>query len=257
MNHAAAFILHIPHASRFIPGEVRPAIVLSDQELEAELLRMTDAYTDTLYAPPDGRFTAVQFPFSRLVVDPERFPDDAAEPMVSRGMGVIYTHTSQGKRLRNPPTPQGREHYLQSYYWPHHRRLESAVDDALTAHGRACIVDCHSFPARPSPYELHQSPDRPDICIGTDAYHTPRELFDRIMEQFQGYGFSIEVDRPFAGALVPLSRYQKDRRVASIMIEYNRRLYMDETTGARNASFGELTRITHEVLTALAPAFDG
>jgi hypothetical protein len=40
------------------------------------------------------------FPVSRLVVDPERFVDDATEPMAACGMGVIYTQTSQRMPLR-------------------------------------------------------------------------------------------------------------------------------------------------------------
>jgi hypothetical protein len=36
----------------------------------------------------------------------------------------------------------------------------------------------------------------------------------------------VLVDAPFAGALVPLVSFRKDRRVLSVMIEVNRRLYM-------------------------------
>jgi hypothetical protein len=42
-------VLHIPHSSRHIPAEERQAICLDDAELDKELLRMTDAYTDELF----------------------------------------------------------------------------------------------------------------------------------------------------------------------------------------------------------------
>ena len=42
-------ILHIPHASHRIPAEVRDQFVLNDEALQAELLRMTDAFTDELF----------------------------------------------------------------------------------------------------------------------------------------------------------------------------------------------------------------
>ena len=81
-------IFHIPHATRKIPAEVRNQVLLTDAELKRELLAMTDAYTDELFsadlAPGD---TTVIFPVSRLVVDPERFADDDAEPLAKRGMG--------------------------------------------------------------------------------------------------------------------------------------------------------------------------
>jgi N-formylglutamate amidohydrolase len=47
-------------------------------------------------------------------------------------------------------------------------------------------------------------------------------------------GYSVTVEAPFAGALVPLASYRTDRRIWSVMIEVNRRLYMDEQSGLRN-----------------------
>ena len=75
------FILHIPHSSVAVPLEIRKSNILSDEDLQHELLVMTDRYTDELFvnAIPDA--AKVVFPISRLVVDPERFEDDSQEPM--------------------------------------------------------------------------------------------------------------------------------------------------------------------------------
>lgn len=78
-SNAAQVILHIPHASTVIPPEVRDQFVLGDEELGRELARMTDWHTDVLFAAPDARFEVVEFSVSRLVLDPERFVDDALE----------------------------------------------------------------------------------------------------------------------------------------------------------------------------------
>ena len=37
----------------------------------------------------------------------------------------------------------------------------------------------------------------------------------------------MEINRPFAGSIVPMKYYRKDIRVMSVMIEINRRLYID------------------------------
>jgi N-formylglutamate deformylase len=50
-------------------------------------------------------------------------------------------------------------------------------------------------------------------------------------------GYSVGIDRPYAGTMVPMAFYQKDRRIASIMIEVNRSLYMDELAGMKNGGF--------------------
>lgn len=47
-------IIHIPHASRYIPDDVREFICLDEKSLEAELDRLTDHYTDELFAIEDN-----------------------------------------------------------------------------------------------------------------------------------------------------------------------------------------------------------
>lgn len=88
-------IFHLPHSSFHIPSDLRSTLLLEDQELEAELRVMTDAFTDDLIGSHStDTDMVVTFPVSRLVVDPERFLDDAQEEMSKIGMGVIYQRTS-------------------------------------------------------------------------------------------------------------------------------------------------------------------
>ena len=79
---------------------VGPAFLLRDAELELEQIRMVDHHTDRFFARPTEQHTQVVFPVSWLLVDPERFLDDTAEPMSERGMGVLYTHTATGTLSR-------------------------------------------------------------------------------------------------------------------------------------------------------------
>jgi N-formylglutamate deformylase len=116
---------------------------------------------------------------------------------------------------------------------PASNRSRQKLSGVIAQSGVCLIVDCHSFPSVALPYELDQTSERADICIGTDAFHTPSLVRDAIVEAAKREGYSVAVDAPFSGALVPLSAYQKDRRVLSVMIEVNRRLYMDEHSGVR------------------------
>ncbi len=186
--------------------------------------------------------TVVRFPVSRLVVDLGRFPDDDQEPMANVGMGVIYTQTTQEKPLRHEPSPQERERLLKTWYRPHHARLEAAARTELARHGRVLIIDCHSFPSKRLRHEPDRSEDRPDICLGTDSFHTPPELTDTLAAAFESLGYTVKRDSPFAGAIVPSIYYRKEPRVASIMVELNRRLYMDEETGVRTTGFERTCR---------------
>jgi len=178
-----------------------------------------------------------RYPVSRLVLDPERFEDDEHELMASRGMGVIYTKTSDGKKLRDLVTPETRERLLNQYYRPHHVCLTEAVSSILSMHGEALVVDCHSFPSTAQPYEIDQRKERPDICLGTDSFHTPDSITELLRAEFIAKGFTVQINRPFSGALVPMEYYGKEKAVSAIMIEVNRKLYMEERTGCRLSDF--------------------
>lgn len=244
-------LLHIPHSSRLIPPEEGARLAPDDRTLASELLRMTDAFTDDLFAPTPLEAARVVFPVSRLVCDVERFPDDADEPMALRGMGAVYIKTTDGRPLREHLTAAERARLIETWYRPHHQTLTDSVEQ-LIADGRGCmIVDCHSFSSRPLPHEPDQDPARPDICIGTDAWHTPARLRDELVAAASAAGFSVLVDRPFAGALVPATHYRREPRVRAVMIEVNRRLYMNEETGEQLPRFGEIRQAVSAMVAAV------
>jgi N-formylglutamate amidohydrolase len=162
--------------------------------------------------------------------------------MASRGMGVVYTATHDGRRLREAPDREVKEALLDRWYRPHHALLEHAVTEKLESEGQVLIIDAHSFPARPFSFELDQSDDRPEICIGTDDFHTPAELTEGAVAWFEREGFAVATNRPYAGSLVPMSRYRKDQRVRSLMVEVRRDLYLQDSSFSRGQGFQELQR---------------
>ncbi len=239
-------VLHIPHSSRCIPGDCRKDILLSDEELDLELLKMTDAFTNLIVAFFAGARLLV-FPVSRLVVDVERFRDDKDESMAEAGMGAVYTHTHDGRPLRSS-SPAIREDLLGRFYDPHHKILAGLVGKCLRDTGRCLILDIHSFSSSPLPYERAQKSDRPDICLGGDPFHTPGLLLSRALDRFGEAFERISVNSPFSGAIVPLEFFRKDRRVSSLMIEINRQLLMDENTGEKLPRIDMVFQKTGEIL---------
>jgi len=241
-------ILHIPHSSTYIPSKLREQFMLSDDELASELLVMTDAYTDELFARPD--YESIVFPFSRLLVDVERFSDNEDEPMSKVGMGMVYNKTSYGRNLRRQLSSAERT-TLKGYYDKHHRLLTDSVTKELQTTGRALIIDCHSFPNKPMPCNSDQATPRPDICIGTDLFHTPEALTDAAASYFRDSGFSVGINTPFSGSIVPMEFYGSNPHVHSIMIEVNRSLYMNEITGSKLNSLGIIQDKLHKLLSSL------
>ena len=228
---ARPLVGHVPHAATLVPPRERAGLLPDDATLAAELLRMTDHHTDRLFAwIRDLGGTLLVNRVSRLVVDPERFPDDAAEPMAAAGQGAVYTRTSRGAPLRDAD-PAERARLMDRWYVPYHAALSGLVEASLATFGRCLVIDGHSFATVPLPAEPDQDPDRPDVCLGTDPFHTPRRLVAALREALEADGFRVAVDRPFAGALVPLRWYGADARVTAVMLEIRRGTYLDEATG--------------------------
>lgn len=259
---ANSLILNIPHASSHVPEEdimkvFLPHISLSymydwaihpeqkvaaekrKEAIEKELLVMTDWYTDELFDQGLGK--AIIAPVSRLVCDTERFSHDENETMAQRGMGFCYKSGSQKQAIKDYDRDY-QDEILWRYYAPHHIALTDAVSEALSVSGNALIVDCHSFSPEPLPYEPEQDTERPDICIGTDDYHTAPELAEFVMHFFKSRGYSVDFNKPYAGTIVPLKYYRKDKRVQSVMIEVNRGLYLKTGTNEKREGFREIQK---------------
>jgi N-formylglutamate amidohydrolase len=239
-------ILHIPHSSEIIPSF--DGYLVTEEELKKEMLKLTDRYTDDLFFSADDE--PVVAGFSRIFCDPERFPDDKNEIMAQFGMGVLYEKSDEGKVIRTV-TPELREHIMTHYYWKHHEKLNNAVNSQLAQFGKALIVDCHSYPGIPLKRDLDQTPNRPDFNIGTDSFHTPEHLIAISADFFKKAGYSLGIDWPYKGSIVPMQHYQKNNAVQSIMLEINRVLYMNESTGEKTERYSEIKEVTSEYIKVL------
>ena len=212
-------ILHIPHSSTKIPDGV-----IFDKSIEEDLIRMTDWHTDVLFS--HSSMATIVFPWSRLFCDVERFIDD--EPMEQQGQGICYTRDSFGGDLRQVSSDE-RQEIIEKYYRPHHTKFSIACNQCLSLFKEVVIVDCHSFSDDVLPHEPDQDVIRPDFCLGTDEYHTPNELVDDIKHFLEGNGYVVFINKPFAGTIIPMVHYKKNKDLKSIMIEVNRKLYLNQS----------------------------
>ncbi|MEU3158789.1 N-formylglutamate amidohydrolase [Streptomyces griseoincarnatus] len=240
-------ILHVPHSAREIPDDVRSGIVLDDAALERELDHITDAHTATVAEEAARAAGVTPWRFvnrlSRLVVDPERFPDEREE-MLAVGMGAVYTRTTHKDVLRPDGFDAGP--LIERYFHPYASAMTEAVSDRLSVTGRCVIVDAHSYPTTPLPYELHADGPRPPVCLGTDPFHTPPALLDAAREAFARCG-ETGLDSPFAGTYVPLRYYGRRAEVTALMVEIRRDTYMTEPGGSAHEGLARLA----SALTAL------
>jgi N-formylglutamate amidohydrolase len=239
-------ILHVPHSSTTIP--LKDGYLVDENSLAKEILKLTDWYTDDLFQSDEN--VIIKADFSRIFCDPERFTDDSQEIMAQYGMGVLYEKNDDGELMRIM-TPELRERILKDYYWPHHAKLSNAVNKQLQIYGKALILDCHSYPSKPFKRDLDKSVNRPDFNIGTDAFHTPKHLIEVSKDYFENTGYSVGIDWPYKGSIVPLEYYHNNKNVQTIMLEINRSLYLEEPGNEKSEGYTEVKRVVGEFVRSL------
>jgi N-formylglutamate amidohydrolase len=219
-----------------VPESLLPDFLLDLEGVRAEAKTMADIYTEDL-----ARLVVEKSPrkpwvfentYSRLVIDPERFPDDS-EVMNQVGMGVVYSKTSDQRPLRKLSEPD-QDLLIDRFFKPYSKALETLVAERLDALGKVLIIDLHSYPAKALPYELYQDSPRPEVCLGVDSFHTPEALIDLARDKMSELG-SVEINTPFVGTYVPLKFYGSEPKVHSIMLELRKDIYLAD--GLKSASF--------------------
>lgn len=202
-------IIHDPHSSSELPDGAKFRV-----DIEDEVNIVTDWYVNKLIKGDQ----TISFPYSRLWCDVERYL--IKDPLDDKGRGYAYTRTLDERLLRTiDPTTK---YEILAAYKAHHDALENAVEQAISL-SPVTIIDAHSF----SDYQA--SFDRPtglmpDICIGFN--HPVKKIVRRLGQFFVHSGYTVGYNYPYSGSLIP-DRYIGHPDVTSIMIEVNKRLYLD------------------------------
>lgn len=238
-------IVHVPHASQFIPAAERAGLAIDDAELRRQQQAIVDHRTDELFAPLNPAITIVTAPVSRLVVDVERFRDDKDESAAKHGMGAVYTHGVNNVPLRPKLEASERERLLKTWYDPHHAKLNGVVERLCTTGRRTCVlIDAHSYPVDPLPTELTTPSSRPEICIGTDKLWS-RGIEGIVLAHFDKAGYEVGLNTPYSGSLVPTVVQSNTHGntyagFSTVMIEVRRDVYLDTDTSLPGGRFVHL-----------------
>lgn len=197
-------VLNIPHASL---GGLGMARWDNKEGLLSEVKRWTDWYTDLLFIPDnrDGIQT-IMSDYSRFVVDVERLVND---PLEKIGQGIVYEEFNGLHRLF-----KGQEKIdMYRYHAKYIRDLRLMLDE------HSLLIDCHSFPSDLSDV---------DICIGFNKdWSRPTDfVIDLCKTAFEKNGYKVGINMPYSNALAPETGFT----YSSIMIEVNKRLYLNEQT---------------------------
>lgn len=206
MGAFSNIVLYIPHSSPFLPCNSGWGNLLG---VEREIRTWTDWHTSLLFNPnKDFGFSvkAFSFPYSRFYIDAERLVGD---PLEDVGQGIIY------ERFNGLNREVGRYERTELM-----RRYQAFITEVSSAIGQGTlVVDCHSFPSRLSDV---------DVCIGHnfDESRPDDDDVEYIRNLFSNRGYKTEVNNPYTNSITPKGRID----YKSVMIEVNKRCYMNEET---------------------------
>jgi len=238
-------IIHIPHSSLFLPKEFLERVLVSKDEIEKENIFVSDYLVDKLI--PTNFKNVLKFNYSRLFCDIERFQDDNLEEMAKKGMGVVYEKNSKGEKFISF-NDDYKNQIIKKYYLPFHNLIDKKTMEILNQYQTAYFLDFHSF-SDEFVYKVLNLKDNPDICLGVCDDFLDGEFLEFTKTFFEKYNYKVKVNYPYSGTLIPnIVLKNNDKRLKPLMIEINKRLYLDNNEKLNEIKFQRLKKIITEYL---------
>ena len=239
-------ILHIPHAGTdFVyDSSIRPTDSSANPKDPVYIQNAKDVidwYTDELFAPKteNERILPVVFPYCRTYCDVERM---IVDPLEKVNLGICYDGNDWKKKngffSHNGKSSGWRDQRpVNKLYLDHHYKMSKLLTESFNP----LLIDCHSFSSRPTPIMPdYDKKKEVDICIGFNDDDTKPEGFviSTICHHFRMLGYTVGVNVPFSNS----KTFDTPAPYKSIMIEVNKKLYMNEDTLEKTEGFEKLQR---------------
>lgn len=228
-RHYRKLLLHVPHSSLVFPQGTN----YSFDDLDEEERLLIDYYTGELFIPEHhhDKINSAFFDYCRLYCDVERLVND---PLEERGLGISYgrwvpSRSGHGETYRSFSTKSS----AFKLYADYHASVAKMITEMIVT---PLLIDCHSFSSRPN--LLNSNPPNIDICIGynDDATCPDKVVIGNIVQHFKSLGYKVGINEPFSNS----KTFEVPVEYHSVMIEVNKRLYMDEQTLEKTDGFDQL-----------------
>ena len=228
-------VLHIPHSSPKVPEYLEKQNREAVRTLRTNSFYLVDYYTHSLFMPDKSHplIHSIVAPYLRTLVDMERMPND---PLEEQGFGIVSQWAIEvfGEDFRK----QAMRWYLE------YHRLAMLKLNALKS---PLLIDCHSFSSHPTP--LCPCPPDVDICIGFNDDQTmpDSDLLGLVVSYFTDCGYYVGLNNPFSNS----KTFPGATDYHTLMIEINKRCYMNEETLEKTAGFEKLHNELQSLYTLL------
>jgi N-formylglutamate amidohydrolase len=232
-------------------GNIYPDAFIERTDLAIKQLRRNeDAFITNLFSPaPDLGAPLIEANFPRCFVDVNRASNELPSfwqtdgkiisPRAEIGMGVVPTMLSETINIYSEPLSlTAAKIRIKDLYHPYHDALQGLIDEARSLFGKVLLIDCHSMPGFNS-----MGSRRSDIILG-DRFgkSCSPEIVMLIEKLFQGLGYSVSRNYPYAGGFVTKHYGKPYESANALQIEINRDLYLNPITLDKKPSFTALAK---------------
>ena len=235
-----SLLLHIPHSSKSFPKDSHHSFA----DLNNDERLLIDYYTDELFIPQQKSeyIIPLVFPYCRLYCDVERLVND---PLENDGLGIRYIRKVRtGRGYSSTFCEFNTKENAFSHYVDFHVKVSKSI---IKMSDSRLLIDCHSFSALPN--MLNSTPPDIDICIGFNDDETcpDKVVIGNIVQYFKSLGYKVGINEPFSNS----KTFSVPSKYHSVMIEVNKRLYMNEQNLEKNEGFERLKKDIHSLYEVL------
>ena len=248
-----------PHSGRCYPSAWIRGCRLS----AAQLRSVEDAYVDQIFASvTQYGAPLLRARFARSFVDVNRARHDLSlsqrgssgpESMRARaGLGVVPLAIGADRPIyKVEPTQDAITHRLAHYYDAYHAALDDLMDEAVSMHGHALLIDCHSMPG-----EGPMKTRRPDIVLG-DRYGVSCDIsvLRFAADTLRAMGYKVAINHPYAGGYITQRHGRPSEGRQALQIEISRTLYMNGVTLRKISGFEALSQNMEKFARAMMNQF--
>jgi N-formylglutamate amidohydrolase len=237
-------------------GRSYPARFLALSQLDPwQIRRSEDCLVDALYegvAALGAPLIKAHFP--RAYVDANREPFEldpamyarplpphvnAGSPRVAAGLGTIPRIVGEGRPIYGARLqPEDAIMRIETCYLPFHRALTGLIEATRSRFGFCVVIDCHSMPGQITNPE---DGSQPHFILGDRFGQSAAPAFvSAARHLLQQAGFSVSINRPYAGGYITEHYGHPARGVHVVQLEISRRLYLDESRYSPTSGFAAL-----------------
>lgn len=183
-----------------------------------------------------------------------------------RGLGLLKSKSRYGEPMQERKlTVAEVMERLDTYHRPYHAEMKHILDGFKGRFGKAYQLSCHCMSAIGAPTHIDAGRERADFCLGYQGNvdgggageTASKDYVEFLAAIIKSLGYTCTINFLYAGGEW-IGRYGKPSKgVESVLVEINKKLFMDTKTFRKTDGFNRLKSDLEKVLQTVASKIRG